>query len=1178
MFKGSFNSQIQENHVFLSNDPIMENIGLSSFSSASFKEIIANNLDGIKLVYPKLGEYLDTIISKDEALIDLVSNGTYRKFNVSNKTYESVEIPISDVKDLIDYHEQICKTPSDKLESIKNNTKDIQILDIQNSLTRSILFQLPKKYFGWPDNDDSVIRFNLFFTKSNQSNNRRIMAQKGPPMIVSVPRRSTGGTHGFRQTQLEQETSIGSYSNPSNDGIEDINNTVGAPLKITYNQNTKMWESGTTQILAKLTEDVPAAEIKNVQISQNDIETVTGSEQFYSADSQYYMGGHVTTLAIPLSLENGNPHLFGPNILKCKDGKCETLRAVNRAPRSFSAGSVVLLSNIDGEWIIQDFGANPEDLKPSKVSFGEWSFTKLIADSDSYFKDARFYSGVNEQEKLANPTLESKVFSSITPYIYEYQSRLKFVDSASKNMIAPYQYIYGDKSNIIGRISALNLELDDPSKIPLFISKELFFIPSTRYYVATIFDQIAKDNGGFSNKTYISKTNVTASDLSSFNGYPGATEVPLFWGPVFSAGYKNLKLQVTPYNQLNQDKYFVTQFQMQNPQDPEKTNFSSIFLPENFSKEHFPAEMSTLILDTLPIIENWNLLGVQTISANYIRPPFYASSPNSIETVQFSPLYADLAAHDDIVSKVAKYPVRNYYDFVRQRVEIDSKDINLWGKMYDRNKYHGPVFFEKVDGLFNLLKRCNAYDINNDQSLLAWRNYKFLAYDCWITKKPTNLPVGAPEPFLDSDFDYKGANLVGVIAAKQTITKPRGGKINFTVGQNFGLPQKKTLSGSPGSLSILPIGGIGAVVGNDPPSINRNAFPQWGSSILDRYDSFGTTALHVRIFDYWPPENTIYDPRYFGVLHFNPGILYSMPSVTTLGLINDKDIQEKYGSEYSLANLPPNISYSDIKRDVDQGLSSMDLRVPTYGIKFSENTKPDTTLDNTIIKENEIINSDTWPLRPNNEWRINTIRRGQILTNGGFNYLHHAIGLSSDYKIVNSGEGFESGTKLKLAGLKEVEIELSTQDTKISAISFISTNNLDSNNGRGWNFIPSDFGSISSVPGESRKCYKLNIPAPTNGKSAVIEFYSGIVYLRHGLDKEPVEHVEPKRISSSSKSGLGDGKGMVYQALTSDANVNENNTGKYDCFYFFHNDVTHTPMEAFPFTPGLAQYITLSIS
>ena len=587
--------------------------------------------------------------------------------------------------------------------------------------------------------------------------------------------------------------------------------------------------------------------------------------------------------------------------------------------------------------------------------------------------------------------------------------------------------------------------------------------------------------------------------------------------------------------------------------------------------------MSSLILDTLPIIENWHLLGSVSILGNYIRPPFYASSPNSVNTIQFSPLYVDLAAHDDIVSKVAKYPVRNYYDFVRQRVEIDSKDINLWGNMYNRNKYHKPIFFEQVTGLFDLLKLCNAYDINNDQSLLAWTNYKFLPYDCWIKNKPTNVPVGSPDPFLDSNLDYKGANLVGIIAAKQTITKPRGGKLNFTCAQNFGLPQKKTISGSAGSISILPIGGIGAVVGNDPPSIRQNAFPQWGSSILDRYDSFGTTALHVRIFDYWPPENTIYDPRYFGVLHFNPGILYSMPNNAVLGLTSNKDIQEKYGSQYSLENLPPNIAYADIKRNVDQGLSSIDLRIPTSGIKFFENAPPDISNDNKILTENTIINSET-VLRPNNEWRINTIRRGQILTNGGFNYLYHAIGLNSDYKIVNSGEGFEFGSKLKLAGSKEVEIELSTQDTKISAISFISTNNLDSNNGRGWNFVPSDFASISSVSGEFRKCYKLNIPAPQNGKSALIEFYSGKVYLRHGFDKEPVEHLEPKRISSSSKSGLGDGKGMVYQPLTSDAFLNENNTGKYDCFYFFHNDVTHTPMEAFPFTPGTAQYITLSIS
>lgn len=1165
MFKGSFNSQIQENHVFLSDDPVMEAIGLASFTNKSFRDIISNNLDGIKLVYPALGNFLDNI-SNDGLLIDLVdpNPGTYRKFNTTSQAYETEEISVSEVKDLIEYHELKSKTPNSTIDEIKDEDKDNKIIGIQNSLTNSILFKLPKSAFGINDDSNPDIRFNLYFTKSNQSNNKRIMAQKGPPMIVGVPRRSTGGTYGFRATKSTQQSdegnNIGAYEIASNDGIEDMQNTVGAPLKLTYNQNTKLWESGTTQILAKLTEDVAAAEIKNVQIGPSDIDSITGSESFYVADSQYYMGGHVTTLAIPLSLENGNPNLFGPNILKCKNGKCETIRAVNRAPRSFSAGSVVLLSNIDGEWIIQDFGANPADLKPSKTSFGEWSFIKLIADSDAYFKDERFFT-------------QGDTVNTVLPQTYEYQSRLKFYSNSFSSMVdsSILQEIYNSTSNAIGQIIALNIDVSSPDKVQEFIASELTLQPSTRYYISTIFDQIAKTNGGFSEKTYISKTNLKASEFGGEGGIL-ASQVPIFWGPVFVDGYKKLSTNVQ-VDQVNRDKYFYIDVNVagENPND-------AISIPSDITREHIPAEMTTKIIDIIPTISNWNNLGRSTITQNYIVPPFYGSIANSTNRIQFSPLQVDLAAHDDPISKLSRDQVRQYYDNLRNFIEISDSDTNLWGNMYNRSvSTYLPFSFSQANeaDLFARLQNCAAYDnLNNPASIAAWRGSQFVAYDCFIRRRPTNVPVGTPQEFRNGDNDFRGANLVGVVAAKQTIVKPRGGTLNFSCEQNFGLNQQRTVAGSAGSISI--IGGV--ILGAISPSLKQYGTPQWGSSLSDRYDSFGTTALHVRIFDYWPEENTIYDPRYYAVLHFNPGQLYSAVDKKAAGLQTDADIKQKYGDQYSLNILPPKIAYADIPRSVDQTTvitNSIDIRIPTYGIKFEDNSI-DRTEDNNIVNVGSIIDSTFWPLRPNNEWRINPIRRGQMLTEGGFNYLYHAIGLGDVWKITKIGSGFENGQKLTLAGSKSIEIELITNNSgEITGFNFISTNeSLNSENGRGNNFMPSDFGSQSSVEGESRKCYKLNIPAPEGGESATIEFYSGIVYLRHGLDSGPQQKLSPTLISSSSKQG----EGFVTETKESQLTLDENDSDKYDCFYFFHNDVTHTPLDPFTFTAGFAQHITLTVS
>jgi hypothetical protein len=46
--------------------------------------------------------------------------------------------------------------------------------------------------------------------------------------------------------------------------------------------------------------------------------------------------------------------------------------------------------------------------------------------------------------------------------------------------------------------------------------------------------------------------------------------------------------------------------------------------------------------------------------------------------------------------------------------------------------------------------------------------------------------------------------------------------------------------------------------------------PSWGTG--NGYRDFETTNLFVKVYHAWPREQTIYDPRYYAVHHFNPGI------------------------------------------------------------------------------------------------------------------------------------------------------------------------------------------------------------------------------------------------------------------------------------------------------------------
>jgi hypothetical protein len=112
---------------------------------------------------------------------------------------------------------------------------------------------------------------------------------------------------------------------------------------------------------------------------------------------------------------------------------------------------------------------------------------------------------------------------------------------------------------------------------------------------------------------------------------------------------------------------------------------------------------------------------------------------------------------------------------------------------------------------------------------------------------------------------------VGVIAAKVKFTTQPGATVNFVTKQYSGLtPTYQVAGGGGGSVGILNMGGGIAIVLQDPfTGAKQYSLKNWGS-IGDSYTDFGTTALYVRIFDQWPDEQTIYDGRYFSVLHFNP--------------------------------------------------------------------------------------------------------------------------------------------------------------------------------------------------------------------------------------------------------------------------------------------------------------------
>ena len=556
---------------------------------------------------------------------------------------------------------------------------------------------------------------------------------------------------------------------------------------------------------------------------------------------------------------------------------------------------------------------------------------------------------------------------------------------------------------------------------------------------------------------------------------------------------------------------------------------------------NFPAECSSIFINPKFIFNNWNNLGIVPIdegNISGIRSPFYGTSiPASKNRIQFSPLQAELAGSDDLLSTKAKDPERSFYNIIRSAISnklgINVTD-SLFGKkggfnMYDRSKallgYPDTEFVIKSEDILD----CTGLSLYDDPqaSFNQVGTFNSVKYDCFVKRNNSGYDlVGSPKMFRRSlANNVDGANCVGIVSAKQTITKKIGGKLNYSISQFFGLNQQRSSTLATTYLTIIP--GIFSAGGSNGGGM-QYGFPQWGST-TDNVNSMGTTALHVRIFDYWPEKATVFDPRYFGILHFNP---------------------------------------SD---------SSVDISIPTQ-----EN--------NNILNLGETINSFT-KLKDSSSWKKVTIRRGMLLTGEGFTYLKHEIGLASDGIIVFGGSGFSDTFDYELK-TKNVILTISVgQDGVVSGATIKSgsstkcytTQGMDTKY-RGIGFLPSDFSTNvpNYVDGQligstTEKAFVVSIPSPsTGGKPAVIKFTAGLVYFLEQKDEPPKEQVPITRLTSSSKRG----DGFIEEVKESDFSLESNKSGKYDCFYHFHNDISHTLITDMsnPFVAGFLQYITMTIT
>ena len=1122
-FTGNFVNGLVENHVFSSSHKEMEAIGMHSFTIGSCADIWNKNQNNLSVILNKSVStlsYRQTIFEGGGLGIGSVT-GTYVYYDKISEVLTTGTKSYSDWKTLITYHEDRARGGAE------NKSNDKIIRDVQTSVNGAVKFTFSENVFSSSLSGDVNV-FLKFFKRNwdtNEDKDARVPGIAANMPVVGIPT-TVGGTEYSENLTRENAAAdnVGKKISVAGGGAKNPKNTVAAPVDYYLNRATGKYESGNRRVLAILLTDIEPAPLRDINVSEQDLGILNPVDFTNNSTDLFTSYLAPTGLAMPVEVQNNNPNLFGPNFVKnCKDGsrpinryEPETLVVTNRWRKSYKKGTTVFLTRVGHEWIVEE---QPQDPALSPLKLGEWTFSKLIASSDEYFKDNGWVGGTS-------------TFSKVTPSQYEEAARRKFYNNAQSFA-----------AGVIGAFWSMSapvqtfVDLNNSGTSPAYITN---FVPST-YYISTIFDQLPPAVGGLSDAAWIGRTNINKGIPT--NNY--MEEVGVFWGPVYVEGYDSVTLKLPP--ETGRPAGYTAFY---NPAANNATPWTSLATPANLNiagnnytptKYDLPAECTSKILDPRFLWLNYNSLGNRSnngIIPSAIKPPYYESKKTSNNKIQFIPLTANfVGANDPNASNAFLSYERNFKDRMNEFfTNYYGRGVSstMWGYMHNRTS-NTLCAADSTGGV----KRSTCGLKGGFTPVSDYLN-KFPKYDCYICRDADNPPLGFPENMFNTGGSSQGANCVGIICGRNTVSKRGGGNINFTVTSNFGFAPFSSISAGNFFLGILPIGGIAIPLLTSNEARQSRGKPQFGAYSDDIY-SFGTTTLAVRVFDGWPEELTAFDPRYFAVLHFNPGELGSLPTT----------------SQVPNPNGAGNIT-------VDNLTTSVDFRIPTA----SGNPGP-------IMSVGTVVTSGT-AMRPRDYWRVNTIRRGMMLTAGGFKYPKVQVGANTmAIKTITgppaktfSGKGYAVDQKFTLNN--ELKIKVTAVDSNGGITGFTFDVDDDGYQQRG-DFTSSDFPDDMTVP----------LPRDNDGKiisgaeAAIITVTNGIVYSVLKKDIAPVEHVPLKTISSSNKGGTAE---VVNETLTTTVGVAKNTSGKYDIFTHFHNDITHTLMYHPLYGKTTLQHITVDIT
>jgi hypothetical protein len=402
-FSDWFGDKKKEYHrITIPSHPMMEEVGLFAFNSGTLYDVLKRDKNicvsgdesvfsddplvnsGITydddFAFKTYTKILDTYPSVDLATIKFWWNGEILK---PLTVYVSGVHKNHHVLGALEQHHDWVTAPSGGYNPNDQWSERKSFLsDVQTSLGGSgIVWRVPLCFqFGTSGVDGANctkcdwVTFNArLYDFDNMSQEKRVTAIVGDgvngPLITAAPT-TAYGKPGLPDIGLGP----GIYADPVTD---DPHSLVAAPLSMHFNQNTGLFESGSRQMIAALMTDCDGIEVKSVDatnvniVAQNEICAETGS--------MLYQGAFNLGRAMPMGVKGTNPNVFGPDLTR---RRCEThdekemVVVVNRSAKSYKQGERVLLSHVDGEWLIIQSLSDRNDEAGFKM--GKWGPTHYM--------------------------------------------------------------------------------------------------------------------------------------------------------------------------------------------------------------------------------------------------------------------------------------------------------------------------------------------------------------------------------------------------------------------------------------------------------------------------------------------------------------------------------------------------------------------------------------------------------------------------------------------------------------------------------------------------------------------------------------------------------------------------------------------------------------------------------